>query len=79
VAGPGRIFIWENFFRRGFARINQNNFGLQNLEVARRLSVWDGFSRGFHRISSGFTASAQIILRFALYSLMLKWANGSQW
>jgi hypothetical protein len=34
--------------------------------------VGDGFSRGFHRIGAGFTASAQFILRFAFHSLMLK-------
>jgi hypothetical protein len=37
VAGPGRIFIWDNFLRRGFSRITWKNFRLQNLEVARGL------------------------------------------
>src|SRR5271170_7705421 len=91
VAGPGRIFISGPFsaricvqeqelltakFAKGKPQSSQRD-SKRALSCAG-LFVWDGFSRGFHRISSGFTVSAQIILCFALCSLMLKWANASQ-
>jgi hypothetical protein len=41
VAGPGRIFIWENFFRRGFARINQ-----KQLRIAKSRGCAQAFCLG---------------------------------
>jgi hypothetical protein len=83
---PAAFLFGRTFFAADLRRILADELKTTKQLAACKISwlrtgvpVWDGFSRGFHRICSGFTASAQIILRFALYSLMLKWANRSQW
>jgi hypothetical protein len=74
---PSRICFDTKPFRRGSARIKNQKLissldSFARAKFSRGLCVRDSFSRGFHRIGAGFTASAQFILRFALCSLMLK-------
>src|SRR5580704_2000221 len=66
MAGPGRIcFLALATDLRGSTRITHFFAGV--LEA----SVTSLFCRGFHRITAGFTASAQFICGFAVSSLML--------
>src|ERR1700679_1457728 len=53
---------------RGFTRIDEDQYFPSRVW---ELFVRDLFSRIFHSIVLTFTASSQVILRFAFYSLML--------
>jgi hypothetical protein len=78
------LFLTPNHFAadlRGSARIKNQKLissldSFARAKFCRGLCVRDLFSRGFHRIGAGFTASAQFILRFAFHSLMLRLQMG---
>jgi hypothetical protein len=84
VAGPAAFVLTPNHFAadlRGSARIKNQKLissldSFARAKFCRGLCVRDLFSRGFHRIGAGFTASAQFILRFAFHSLMLRLRMG---